>query len=215
MIEILPGELQALLEEVTPKAWRPNARGMVFFGNTSEETKAVVQAARKWAADDGFPIRIPHHSVSPAGLAKSPRSELDLAIGGILLLQDISDFDDHGLHNLAKRIEREHLPVVVIGVDTPAPRADSMAFRRRLGEQSSVIGLPIVIIDDFGSVATPPPTSDVEVALAAINRHRAAIGMHPLDPVSSGWTGDDVLLEADRVARLPNPLLDLKRRVLL
>lgn len=62
------------------------------------------------------------------------------------------------------------------------------------------------------SPATLSPA--VAAALDAINRHRASMGMPRLDPVGSAWTEKDVLLEAERIARLPNPLLDLKRRLL-
>lgn len=51
-------------------------------------------------------------------------------------------------------------------------------------------------------------------ALHTINTHRRALGMTPLDPRAAGWSDEDVVIEADRVARLPNPLLNLKRRVL-
>lgn len=51
-------------------------------------------------------------------------------------------------------------------------------------------------------------------ALEEINRHRAAIGMPPLDIRASGWTDQDVLDEAERLRRLPNPLEDLKHRLI-
>lgn len=41
-------------------------------------------------------------------------------------------------------------------------------------------------------------------ALDAINRHRALMGMRPLDPVAAGWTEQDIRDEAQRIARLPN-----------
>lgn len=45
---------------------------------------------------------------------------------------------------------------------------------------------------------------DVSEALAFVNRHRRAMGMSPLDPAQAGWSAQDVLLEAERVHRLPN-----------
>lgn len=44
----------------------------------------------------------------------------------------------------------------------------------------------------------------VDQALDVINVHRRQLGMSPLDPQAAGWSGEDVILEAQRVARLPN-----------
>jgi hypothetical protein len=51
-------------------------------------------------------------------------------------------------------------------------------------------------------------------ALEMINRHRADIGMGPLDVRAAGWTEQDVVDEAQRIARLTNPLEDLKHRLI-
>lgn len=51
-------------------------------------------------------------------------------------------------------------------------------------------------------------------AIKEINRHRAALGMPPLDVRTAGWTRQDVIDEAQRIARLPNPLEDLKHRLI-
>jgi hypothetical protein len=39
------------------------------------------------------------------------------------------------------------------------------------------------------------------------------MGMSPLDPAGAGWTEEDVILEAEHVSRLPNAILQLKRRL--
>lgn len=57
-----------------------------------------------------------------------------------------------------------------------------------------------------GSAAGRAP--DVTRALAAIQRHRTRLGMGPLDPKLAGWSDEDILREAERIARLPNPLRD-------
>lgn len=49
----------------------------------------------------------------------------------------------------------------------------------------------------------------VAAALDAVNRHRGALGLAPLDPAGAGWTTRDVLDEAARIARLPNAAADL------
>jgi hypothetical protein len=45
---------------------------------------------------------------------------------------------------------------------------------------------------------------EVANALDAINRHRALMGMRPLDPVAASWTDQDILDEAQRIERLLN-----------
>lgn len=47
-------------------------------------------------------------------------------------------------------------------------------------------------------------SSGVTRALDVINRHRRGLGMSLLDPAAAGWSEQDVLLEAERVARFPN-----------
>jgi hypothetical protein len=60
---------------------------------------------------------------------------------------------------------------------------------------------------------------EVEVAagisdeLSIINEHRRKIGMTPLDPDASGWTDEDVMLEAQRIRAL-NPRQLARERML-
>jgi hypothetical protein len=84
---------------------------------------------------------------------------------------------------------------------------------KRLEDKADTLGVSVITIDDLEKVDAKPGV-DVSASLSQINRHRALIGMRPLDPVSAGWTQQDVLLEAQRISRLSNPLLDLKRRLL-
>lgn len=221
MTVITREDLREVLEHRTPLEFRPHARALVFLANTAEERNWMFDAVRDWAREDGFPLRLPHHSVSAAGLA-GPRkrgqlhgSELDLAIGGILVLDEFADFDDHGLYNIRKRILAEHLPVVVIGLDSLEGRRqeDPDAFMQRLRDRAATVGIDVVTTDDIGAI-DEAPSIDVRDALEQINRHRARMGMRPLDPVRAAWTEQDVVLEAERIARLPNPLIDLKRRLL-
>lgn len=51
-------------------------------------------------------------------------------------------------------------------------------------------------------------------ALDAINRHRRKMGQSELDPTASGWSAQDVEIEAARIARLNPAQLDLKRRLM-
>lgn len=56
--------------------------------------------------------------------------------------------------------------------------------------------------------------SEVEAALRGIQAHRRLLGMSPLDTQAAGWTEEDVIMEADRIQRLSNPLEDLKHRLM-
>jgi len=62
----------------------------------------------------------------------------------------------------------------------------------------------------------PPPgaSSSTRDDMDAINRHRRSLGMPPLDPRAAGWSAEDIRLEAERIATLPNPLEDLKHRLI-
>lgn len=57
-------------------------------------------------------------------------------------------------------------------------------------------------IQEYLDIPEQPP--EVTAALDAINAHRRSLGMSPLDPVSAGWTAEDVVAEAERIVRLPN-----------
>lgn len=59
-------------------------------------------------------------------------------------------------------------------------------------------------IEDAVDVGRRAGLLPVDEALGAVNLHRRALGMGPLDPTSAGWTREDVQLEAARIERLPN-----------
>lgn len=60
-----------------------------------------------------------------------------------------------------------------------------------------------------------PDRGDVIGALGAINRHRRRAGQPDLDPKAAGWSDDDVLVEAERIAALnPGDYEKLKRRLM-
>lgn len=56
--------------------------------------------------------------------------------------------------------------------------------------------------------------ADVEAALREIQAHRRRLGMPILDVHAAGWTEQDVILEAERIRTLPNPMADLKHRLI-
>lgn len=63
----------------------------------------------------------------------------------------------------------------------------------------------------FGAPTSPVPTADLTEDLAIINRHRARLGMVPLDWKAQGWEAMDVQAEAERIRRL-NPSKKRVRR---
>lgn len=203
-----PDELRTALDLYTPSDWKPHGRGFVFVGNNAEEARAMMNSLREWASE-GFPIREPSSSITPAQLAGPPKSgkwsELDQAVGGILALVDYADFDDHGIYNIDKRMSRDDMPVVVVGIESlgNVPGGDPHRFMERVRGRADIAGLKVITVDDFEDMQELP---EVEEALGAINRHRSKLGMRPLDPRVTGWTDDDVIAEATRVSRLPNPL---------
>jgi hypothetical protein len=60
--------------------------------------------------------------------------------------------------------------------------------------------------------AKGPDPKAVADALKIINQHRRKIAMAPLDPKSSGWTDEDVILEARRIQKTSNPQLQRERK---
>jgi hypothetical protein len=73
---------------------------------------------------------------------------------------------------------------------------------------------PHMIVEQLTQGPADAYAADVEEALEAIQAHRRTLGMRPLDVRSAGWSNLDVLDEAQRIARLPNPLEDLKHRLI-
>lgn len=73
---------------------------------------------------------------------------------------------------------------------------------------------PSMITEQLTSQAAPARVTEAEGALKTIQAHRRTLGMGPLDVHGAGWTEEDVLDEAQRIARLPNPLKDLKHRLI-
>lgn len=73
---------------------------------------------------------------------------------------------------------------------------------------------PTVITKAVTSLPHRPRVPGAQGALLRIQEHRRHLGMQPLDVRAAGWTDQDVLDEADRIERLPNPLQDLKHRLI-
>lgn len=215
-------EIHDLLITYSPKSWTDHgAYGAVFLTETDKKAAEILLATRKGFQELGpFPFRVPHHTISPMGLAgavvgaKKPiKGEVDLAHGGILFLEDIIDFKDPALQRLGIRIENESLLVVVIATQSieralreRRPSVTRKDVEKAVAHQAKLLGLKVIPVNGA-------PTVDISDALEAINRYRRRIGMRPLDPQAAGWTPDDVVLEAQRISRIANPRR-LKRRLL-
>lgn len=64
---------------------------------------------------------------------------------------------------------------------------------------------PEIILVALDPATQPGLSSSGQKALTKINRHRAQLGMRPLDPAIAGWTEEDLVIEAQRLEALGNP----------
>jgi hypothetical protein len=160
-------------------------------------------------------MRAPHYTVT----SRAALDELDKAIGGFLVLDEFAKFDDHALHNVDKAIVNKKLAVVVIGIENMAQVGPSQQIylHDAVRNQANFMqhDLQQVTMSDFGRAPrTPKPDVGLDQALATINKHRRKLGMGKLDPVAADWTEEDILIEAQRIQRLPNPRFDRRWAVL-
>lgn len=107
----------------------------------------------------------------------------------------------------AIRIANEYFELL-----TQSHRVFSPSPKEAIGDFLSVV--PGRIAEYFSRSTAHARVADVETAMREIQAHRRALGMPPLDAHAAGWTEDDVLLEADRLRRLSNPMQDLKHRLI-
>lgn len=120
-----------------------------------------------------------------------------------MLLSPLTEYDDDDLEGIASGDFGEDVKAIAVEMGN-----DASAFRA-FAEKASVLGAPTYLVDgDTVWAAAPlaaPPARSPAAHLAFINAYRARIGQRPLDPRASGWTDEDVALEAEALRRAGNP----------
>lgn len=214
-----PEDIGELLRREWTWEERPRAGFVALVEQVPDDQGAALRTAvRRYASQRGLPIRMPHPSVSAMGLVGrpapgAPSSEFDQAMGGILYLEDLTAYSDRVLRMLRERLEESAPQIVVIGVEFGETLAGDLDPLRDVAD---LLGLHLYHYDELVHKVAPPgdePGEPIAEALAAIQRHRAALGMRPLDPALADWTEEDIVLEAERIARLPNPLEDPRAEI--
>lgn len=143
----------------------------------------------------GMPLRLPHHSVSLKGLL----GEAEQAKGGMLVLEPFSEFSERQLDDLWREIPTmfggsRANRLTIIGLDSFFADHDKLA--------ANADALRLAVLDPDGDPmwdaqapqAPPPASTDLEV----VNRHRASLGMTPLDP-AAGWTAEEIAAMAESI----------------
>lgn len=204
-------DIQDAFRDHQPTGWHAGY-GFVYLAKSAADGRDMLLSLKQWADREGFPVRIPHYSVSMKGI----NGELDRAMGGILILDELTEFDTRQLAELGRRIRVEDIPVVLVGIVDPDDRGALDVQEARSHAREIAESIVMLSRSDIEGGPVPPtaPVDDVAQALAAINRHRATIGMSRLDPVAADWTEEDILIEAERIQRLPNPFFDPRWRLL-
>lgn len=190
-----------------------NAAAVVFLFDRLSDADAVRTAIVRWSKRDGFVLRIPHFTVSLAGLM----SEAQNASGGVLLLQDFDEFKLLELGKLRKRVIDSQLPVLIVGTAVQAAAPLALDNAKELG--APVVGADLQTLlqcDSLGLFLPSRPGQFAQDDLELINRHRASIGMGPID-TSAGWTPSEIHEMAQSIretGRMANPIHDLKLRTM-
>lgn len=186
---------------------RPGMAVLGEFRRYAAEQQARMARLLQRAAT--FPMRMPHHTVSPAGL----KGELRDAKGGALLLDEAQELDARDIETIAKAPELRRREVAVFALVrnyTPLsvrPISDARWI-------ASTLGLPLFVQQDDGemvmeadaaaatAIAAPPEILD---DLTFINEHRRQLWLPPLD--RRIWTDEDIRIEARRMRGNPRERL--------
>lgn len=223
------------LDEQFLRSWLPRSGEkytlLTLIAPDPSTQSRVLSVVRDFVGKAGLPHRFPHHSVRHDGIV----SEGDLAQGGVLYLDDFSYVEPYVLRTLANHLHDNDRSVLVIMVDSQRGLEESakdlaIDAKRHLEDRfddarvhgiraaGRYVGPDLTLEWPIAPGRGLPSTAADEVAqaLAVINRHRRSFGQRPLDPAAAGWTDEDVLLEAERIARLSNPkrARQLRRRLL-
>lgn len=206
------------------------ARGtcsLVVVGEHHKHVDDLLKGLSDWSRQGGWPFRAPHDSVSDAGLS----SELGKGMGGVMAITSLNAWSPRQLKEIGNsiRANQHGLPLVFVGLDfdpdLKKKKLEDIAYGQGILRVAGLLGAPVIRIDEDGVIegerrtqAAGPSAADV----ATVNRHRAGLGMRPLD-LAHGWSAQEIADMADsirRTGRTHNPLklrvnpAKLKRRLL-
>lgn len=209
-----------LIEELeknrTPEYFKAGAGAIVILVGYESDARTIMSVLRHWASRDGFPIRMPHYSVSAAGL----EGEAQIASGGLLFMDEFGTFSAAALGRLRTKVLQDSIPVGIVGVGVRTDEGEE-GETQYIFDNADALGS--AVIDEWGKVLQRPPGGRASAAKAVppktdmdvINRHRASIGMGPIDP-AAGWTTQELASMAESIrktGRMANPG-KLKRRLM-
>ena len=142
------------------------------------DAQQMLQAIRRWSKKAGLGrnLRLPHHSVTPAGLGgptvppkkpghKTRHSEATLADGGLLVLDEVGLFMTAALRAARNRIRDDDLDVAIVGYEA-AENLDPDVFEREIREAARMLELPFIDLretDVASAIATLEVKAPVDV----------------------------------------------------
>lgn len=215
-VEALFAEMGVPDPKCPPEWWQFGACVVVVVAPDQAAAGTFERELHRYAADRGFVLRVPHLPVSLTDVW----NELELARGGILVLDELEDWNLSTIEHLRQRVMRKSIPVTVVGLThryDHDPEEWEPTIHSHADALAPPMGAPIIYLDQVeldGDVETTPGLS--EGVLETIDRHRAGLGMSPLDP-AAGWATAELEEMAERIratGRMNNPLSALKRRLM-
>lgn len=178
---------------------------LVFVVEDPMQVNELNRGLSRWARTGGSPFRAPHHSAS----AKALLEEADRSRGGIFLIDDLTNWQTHRLAALRNRIRDAGSMAIGVTFSTESPKGTlaegDPRFKAAVEERAHALDAELVFVDDDGVVepagASVSTTASVSAAdIAVVNRHRAGMGMAPVD-MRHGWTPQEITDMADNIRR--------------
>lgn len=192
-------------------------RVVAVVPDKSARVLELVTEIQNWANVEGVPIyrtggpwtRTSQVDLAVARLARDDRS--------LLLIAPLSAHEPFIYQRLRSLLDRELPAVLVVLLDSMKGLQSRFGANFQTEQWKRLQAAGATLLDPGAEAQTPAESAnEVQQALERINEHRRQIGQRPLDPAAAGWSDEDVLLEAERIVRLPNPRRArlLRRRLL-
>ena len=200
--------IQERLEEFRPPDFEDaGAAATVIVVPNKHMHGNTIGVLQSWAQRDGFPLRLPHPSVSTAGLVQ----EAHKAVGGVLVLDEFDHFRTASLKDLQEEIVGVGLAVAIVGlVGAPWENRDDTETNADALGTSVIDHSGKMLYGPFSERAEGPASSAAGVSqddLDVNNRHRRQLGMGKLDR-ASGWSDQELRDMAQNIrttGRMMNP----------